>query len=96
MSDDVTTKVEAIELSRWRKWSWESECVYGEEEVIPAVFMELFQKVTQKYRRRERAGGLSSSSSKSFSLKNQICSCEEMLWWWSGYTKTQPKVQRCL
>lgn len=45
MSDEVNTKVEARELSRWRKWSWESECVYGEEEIIPAAF----QKVTQKY-----------------------------------------------
>lgn len=35
--------------SRWRKRSWESECVYGGKEIIPAVFMDLPQTFAQKY-----------------------------------------------
>lgn len=35
--------------SRWRKWSWESEHVYGGEEIIPAVFTDVRQTFTQKY-----------------------------------------------
>lgn len=37
------------ENSRWRKWSWESESVYGGEEIIPAVFTDVRQTFTQKY-----------------------------------------------